>query len=92
MGIFPSSGSKRIRCTQDKQTGKLSCELYKKNKDGTEVLLASANAVIDGQCKPMLDNLDGSPEDLEELETNIMKRIQSQCTRRSNVASSPDDY
>lgn len=92
MGIF--KGEKKFECVQDKDTGAVSCESFRENKDGTRVPLASLRMSVDGMCNVIPENMVEHVEgELQELEKKVAGRMTAKCRKGNNKATAtPEDY
>jgi len=71
-----------FRCKQDPNTKEFVCHSFKKNKDGTRVELASLRARVDGQCKPILSDIEEHyPGEFEKLEKKVIDRLVGKCKK-----------
>ncbi len=79
----------QFRCKQDPNTKELACHSFKENKDGTKVELASLRARVDGQCKPVITDIEEHyPGEFEKLEKKVINRLVGSC-KKTNV---PEDF
>ena len=74
-------GSK-FKCKQDKNSGELVCNSFIENKDGTKTQLASLHARTDGECKPIITEIEEHyPGEFEKLEGKVINRLIGQCEK-----------
>ena len=77
----------KFKCKQDPNTKELVCHSFRENKDGTKVALASLRARVDGQCTPVITDIEEHVSgEFEKLESKVINRLVGSCERK------PDDY
>ena len=65
-----------FRCKQDPNTKEFVCSSFKKNKDGTRVELASLRARVDGECNPIVTDIEEHyPGEFEKLEKECISNL-----------------
>jgi len=79
--------NEKFNCTQDPQTGKITCRSFREFEDGTRVELAGMDFEFTAECQAiptvMWENEDGA---LEKLEKKSVPRIREKCEKK------PSDY
>jgi len=77
----------QFKCKQDPNTKELVCRSFKQNKDGTQIELASLKARVDGECHPVVTDMEEHyPGELEKLESKVVNRLVGKCKR------TPEDF
>ncbi len=77
----------KFTCKQDPNTKLLVCRSFAKEKDGTEVQLASLSATVDGECNPVITDIhEDYPGEFEALEKKVINRLVGKCKK------SPQDF
>lgn len=73
----------KFKCKQDPNTKELVCHSFRQNKDGTEEILASLKAKVDGQCNPVITDIEEhSPGEFEKLEKKVVNRLVGACAKK----------
>ena len=77
----------KFKCKSDPNTGELVCRSFAENKDGTEIELASLKANVDGECHPVVTDMqENYPGEFEALEKKVINRLVGKCKK------SPSDF
>lgn len=72
----------KFKCTQNPQTKELVCHSFRENKDGTKIELASLKARVDGQCNPVITDIEEHyPGEFEKLEKKVVNRLVGSCEK-----------
>ena len=75
--------SLKFKCKQDANTKELVCQSFSENKDGTKVILASLKAKVDGQCSPVITDIEENyPGEFDKLEKKVVNRLVGSCTKK----------
>ena len=73
----------KFKCKQDPNTKELVCHSFSQNNDGTRVELASLKAKVDGQCHPVITDIEEHyPGEFEKLEKKVINRLVGSCTKK----------
>ena len=77
----------KFKCKQDSNTKELVCRSFAENKDGTQVELASLKARVDGECNPVVTEIEEHyPGEFDKLEGKVINRLVGKCKK------TPDDF
>jgi len=70
----------KFRCHQDPNTKELVCHSFAENKDGTQIELAKLKARVDGQCNPVITDVEENyPGEFDKLEKKVINRLVGKC-------------
>ena len=74
--------NRKFKCKQDPNTKVLVCQSFAENKDGTQIELASLHATVDGECNPVVTDMqEHYPGEFEALEKKVINRLVGKCKK-----------
>ena len=85
MGVLDVFKGKKYKKCVKNEDGTIDCVVYHPTKDGKKIVTATTKSQITPECTVNHIDVDGDPDDIEEIERYLGKAVRTKCKQPGEI-------